>query len=237
MEVTIVTMSKIKLTYFDIEGAAEKVRLALVLTGTEFHDERISFDDWSELKPKTKFGQVPMMKMPDGKEVAQSAAMLRWVGRSYDSVLGGSLYPQDIPSMFAIDETLGLVDDFKQSFMPCMYMIMRPQAFGYPADIDGATKGKIINKLTETWKAEKLPDFMKFFEENLEASGSFLCGDKPTIADCELIPILRAFTQGKYAESHDLPATLLDAYPLITTYIQRFMNIPAVAKWYGTTHA
>ena len=33
----------ITLTYFDLEAAAEKVRLALVMTGTEFEDKRISF--------------------------------------------------------------------------------------------------------------------------------------------------------------------------------------------------
>jgi glutathione S-transferase len=71
-------MSGIKLTYFNIQGAAEKVRLALVLKGVEFEDERVSFDQWSELKPKTKFGQLPMMTIGE-TEVAQSDAMLRYV--------------------------------------------------------------------------------------------------------------------------------------------------------------
>ena len=33
----------IKVTYFNIAGAAEKVRLALVMCGKEFQDERINF--------------------------------------------------------------------------------------------------------------------------------------------------------------------------------------------------
>eukprot|EP00529_Nitzschia_sp_RCC80_P039198 CAMPEP_0113493720 /NCGR_PEP_ID=MMETSP0014_2-20120614/28737_1 /TAXON_ID=2857 /ORGANISM="Nitzschia sp." /LENGTH=56 /DNA_ID=CAMNT_0000387591 /DNA_START=118 /DNA_END=285 /DNA_ORIENTATION=+ /assembly_acc=CAM_ASM_000159 len=49
---------KIKLTYFDIEGAGEPVRLALVMSGAEFEDDRIKFPDWGALKPKTPYGQL-----------------------------------------------------------------------------------------------------------------------------------------------------------------------------------
>ena len=38
--------TSIKLTYFDIEGAAEKVRLALVIAGVPFEDDRIEFSKW-----------------------------------------------------------------------------------------------------------------------------------------------------------------------------------------------
>merc|ERR1712118_86554 len=51
----------IKLTYFGIEGAAEKVRLALHIGKMAFEDERIDRDAWADLKPKTKFGQLPLM--------------------------------------------------------------------------------------------------------------------------------------------------------------------------------
>jgi hypothetical protein len=39
-------MPTYKLTYFNIAGAAEKVRLAFVLAGIEFEDHRIAFDEW-----------------------------------------------------------------------------------------------------------------------------------------------------------------------------------------------
>lgn len=38
-------MSTIKLTYFDIDGAAEQVRMALHLNGVAFEDVRVAFDD------------------------------------------------------------------------------------------------------------------------------------------------------------------------------------------------
>ena len=34
------------LTYFNIEGLAEKVRLAFLLTGTDFEDKRINGEEW-----------------------------------------------------------------------------------------------------------------------------------------------------------------------------------------------
>ena len=58
-------MTKIKLTYFDIEGAAEPVRLALALAGKEYEDDRVKFPDWKDLKPKTPYGQLPVMTIDD----------------------------------------------------------------------------------------------------------------------------------------------------------------------------
>ena len=84
---------KIKLTYFNSEGAAEKVRMAFVLGGVEFEDERIdSKSDREALKPKTKFGQLPMMTIggDGGESWAQSGGMLR-----YPSMLVGLYLTED----------------------------------------------------------------------------------------------------------------------------------------------
>ena len=80
---------KITLTYFNVEAAAEKVRLALVMTGTPFEDKRINFEEWGAMKPTTPYGQLPLMTITnaDGstKTFAQSVAMMRWVARKFDS--------------------------------------------------------------------------------------------------------------------------------------------------------
>ena len=72
---------KIKFTYFDIEGAGEQARLALVLSKTPFEDHRIQFSEWGELKPKTPDGQVPLLTVDDGPVRTQSRAIVRWVGK------------------------------------------------------------------------------------------------------------------------------------------------------------
>ena len=38
-------------TYFDFPALGEAVRLALAMTGKDWEDKRISFDDFKQLKP------------------------------------------------------------------------------------------------------------------------------------------------------------------------------------------
>jgi len=70
--------AKISLTYFGIQAAAEKVRLAFHLGGVDFEDVRIAFPEWPALKPTTPYGQLPFMEIDDAPKMAQSGAMLRY---------------------------------------------------------------------------------------------------------------------------------------------------------------
>eukprot|EP01084_Bolivina_argentea_P216738 368147_1 len=218
-------MPKISITYFDIEGAAEKLRLACVQNDIEFEDHRIAFADWPALKPKTVYGQVPLMTI-DGKEVAQSPAMLRWIARQGDS----SLYPRDIDKEFAIEETIALSDDLAKAWMPAMYMGMRPTAFGYPADMPKADQDALVKKLRESFLADTLPRFMRYFTEKLNATGAFLCGDSVTIADLQVLPQLRYYTKGV---ADHVPADTLKSYPVVTAWIDRMMALPKIKSWYA----
>jgi glutathione S-transferase len=72
----------IKLSYFDIEGVAEMIRLALKVQGIAFEDERVDFGDWTDhLKAKAKYGQLPLLQVDDEPVLAQSGAILRMVAR------------------------------------------------------------------------------------------------------------------------------------------------------------
>jgi len=70
--------AKISLTYFGIQAAAEKIRLAFHLGGVDFEDVRIAFPDWAALKPTTPYGQLPFVEIDDAPKMAQSGAMLRY---------------------------------------------------------------------------------------------------------------------------------------------------------------
>ena len=109
-------MHKIKLTYFDIEGAAEPTRLALALAGQEYEDDRVNFSDWPEMKPKTPYGQLPLMTIDDGPVKTQSMAMLRWVG----ATLSKSLYPLD--KIYDVEEAIGVIEDMNKAWQPGMYL-------------------------------------------------------------------------------------------------------------------
>jgi hypothetical protein len=41
---------KFKLSYFDLRGRAEIIRLIFAASGVKYDDNRISFDNWPELK-------------------------------------------------------------------------------------------------------------------------------------------------------------------------------------------
>lgn len=82
---------KLKLTYFPFGGRAAPIRLALLAGKIDFEDHRLSFPEFGAAKAAGvfKFGQLPCLEV-DGEQVAQSDAILRYVGR-----LGG-FYPEDL---------------------------------------------------------------------------------------------------------------------------------------------
>jgi len=84
------SIPSLKLTYFDIEGVAEQIRLTLKVQGILFEDERISFDEWPQMKAKTRFGQLPVLSIDGGPPVSQSGAILRLCARLKSNY---NLYP------------------------------------------------------------------------------------------------------------------------------------------------
>jgi glutathione S-transferase len=73
-----------RLTYFDMRGRAEAIRLVLHLTGTGFEDRRVTAaKDWADLAPRTPFGLLPLYET-DTLELCQSHAILRHLGRESD---------------------------------------------------------------------------------------------------------------------------------------------------------
>ena len=92
----------IVLSYFPIHGAAERVRLALWLGGIAFDDVRVPLAEWPKLKSQTPYGQLPIMSIDGGPYIAQSGAMLQYVGK-----LAPKLCPTD--RFIKVQEAIGLV--------------------------------------------------------------------------------------------------------------------------------
>jgi len=93
----------LKLTYFDIQGVAEKVRLALVLGKIPFEDVRVQMADWPALKASTPYGQLPMMSIDGAEPMAQSDAMLRYAGTLATQVRHPSILPPSLPPLTRIN--------------------------------------------------------------------------------------------------------------------------------------
>jgi glutathione S-transferase len=77
-------MPRYKLTYFDFSGSrGEECRLALHLAGERFEDDRLARDAWATRKPTTPYGSLPVLTIEGKGELAQSNAILSYVGRAH----------------------------------------------------------------------------------------------------------------------------------------------------------
>ena len=154
---------KIKLSYFDIEGIAEKIRLALKIGNLDFVDERVSFAQWPELKAKSPFGSLPIMTIDDSPPITQSYAMLRYIGRLTN------MYPVEPELALRIDEVCGLQEDLSRAIFPSGLIVRNPQALGYPSDISQEERTKIQAKVRAALVAEggDFPRFLGYFEGSL----------------------------------------------------------------------
>ncbi|CAH1248716.1 HPGDS [Branchiostoma lanceolatum] len=85
-------MPAYKLTYFNVRGRGELIRLLFAAGEIPYEDVRIEGDSWPELKPKTPMGQVPILEF-DGQVICQSMAIARFVAREA-GLLGKTLLDQ-----------------------------------------------------------------------------------------------------------------------------------------------
>jgi len=211
----------IKLTYFQAEGRAEKIRLAFVLGKIAFEDNRIAGEQWPTVKAQAKFGQVPLIEI-DGVQYAQSSALLRYAGR----VAG--LYPQDPLEALRVDEVIGLTEDVGASFGG-------QYAIRGNSSLTEEQKKEQLQAFFDKVAAETLPKFLGFFDKvaaaNTTGSG-FLVGTSVTLADVVVYAQFRPVMEGQVPVSK----TIFDAHPALTAHYAKISAIPEVQAWYSKTH-
>lgn len=237
------TTPKIKLEYFPISGVVERVRLALAMNDIPFdvgatptcalptlshslpQDVRIPFNsEWLERKKTAKYGQLPIMTLPDGREIYQSDAMLRWAGARGK----GDLYPCDPDVRLKVDEALGVAADLVREWRPCIYVGMKPEKFG----VDPAAKDATVKVLRENFMGEPMGRYMGFIKDMIDANGgTFLTGDFITIADLDMYVSVRYYSLGV---ADHVPKDCLDAYPEVKAWIARVEAEPRVAAYYAS---
>ncbi len=75
--------ARAKLTYFDMRGRGETIRLILRATGVEFDDHRVvSAGPWSDLKTLLPFGRLPLYEAA-GVYIPESHAISRHLARGF----------------------------------------------------------------------------------------------------------------------------------------------------------
>jgi len=199
----------LKLTYFDVPGLAESVRLALHAGGIQFEDERLSNEQFAKDKAAGRFknGQVPVLDV-NGTQIAQSNAILIYAGKL------ARLYPWDPLAALKVEEALGNFDDIGAAWRP----VYREQ--------DPEKKAKLgLEIFNGAWKA-----WFGRIDATIGKNGSgYLVGDKLTIAD------LRAFILWSRLPSYDgILADYLEQFPHIVAHQKLVASDPKIAEYYAS---
>ena len=199
--------------YFNIDGLGEPIRLALAQAGVPFDDHRFKEGEFATIKPTLAFGQVPCLVV-DGREIVQTASILRYVGKVLDGT--GTLYPADAAVAQRVDAMMDQTKDMMTGRMAHKYR----ERFGF-----GSLDDKAVAEVESAWFASTLPRHLAFFEKALAESGSgWLVGSRtPTAADFLVGCQLRAFEK-TCADKVTMPAAL-------AAYTERLFALPAVAKF------
>lgn len=202
------------LLYFDIPGRGESIRIALTIAHVQFTDKRLTGDEWrSSFKPTSAWGQLPMLQLKDGTMLAQSTAILRFIGRNTDS------YPTDAKLSAHCDEFVDSVDDLAN----------KVNAVGRGLELSEKEL-----KRGEACKAGgEIYAYLQKIDQYVASHGSegHCIGKSLTIADVLLYAMTSHVVSGFF---DGVSEEVLNSFPHIQGCRRMVASIPAVAQKYTT---
>lgn len=154
-----------KLVYFGVRGRAMHIRYLMLDNGIEFEDEVITSQTWGDLKPKTIFGHLPILKDGDF-ELVQSNAILRYLARKH------GLYGQNDREAAVIDMINDQQEDMRLAYVRFIYN-----------EYDTGKQAYI----------ESLPNTLALLEKGLSRNNDgngFLVGNKVSFVDYTVFDLL-----------------------------------------------
>jgi len=192
-----------KLIYFNGRGRAEPSRLIFAYAGVHYDDHRMEGAEWPTLKPKTPFGQVPILDIDNGKTLlSQSKAIARYLGNEFN------LVPKDHIQAAKADMYIDGIDDVQKHFVP-WFMEKDP------------AKKKDIWKQLET---DHIAPFLKLYEKFLTDNGTgYFVSNSITWADLFLFDLLHGF---KTASPH-----LYDGHSKLKEFVEKIEKEPKIHAW------
>ncbi|TMS34863.1 hypothetical protein L596_002370 [Steinernema carpocapsae] len=197
-------MRTYKLTYFGGRGLGEAARMLFAFNNVPFEDVKIEEEEWIALKPKTPFGQVPVLEV-DGVELAQSFAIYRYLANEFG--LAGTT-PMERAQ---VDSVADAYKDF--AFTVLKYVLVN---FGF-AEGDAAA---LHTEVVVPEAARYLPSIVKV----LERSGSGFCV-KSGITWADM------YIAGQLYTLRQLNTETLKDYPQLEKLIENVMKHPKLEKY------
>lgn len=199
-------MSRPTLIYFDMPvSRGEECRLAFVLAGVDFEDRRIAREDWPALKPTTPFGALPVLEVEGEAPMAQSNAILTYIGRRY------GVHPSDLAEAARHEAVLAHVED------------LRALLAASGRNVDEATK----QRLREALAATTIPTWAGYVERQI-GEGPFFAGATPMVVDLKLYMGLRSLRRGVMDY---IPTTVFDAFPKLLRLYAAVEQHPRLAAF------
>lgn len=188
-----------RLTYFDVRGRAEVIRLILEETATPYTERRIQVSEWPSAKPTFPLGQVPLYE--EGElSIFHSHAIYRYLARKHG--LGGKSEAERIRCDI-VEET---------------FVDLQNELGGFYWNRDFAAK-------RDEFERDKLPLMLdKAQRIFLQNPGAYWVGDELTLGDfCawHFLDYVRPFSQRTLDQFDELSAfkARFESRPRIAAYL------------------
>ena len=196
-------MPTYKLYYGNARGRAEQIRFVFAHAGVQYEDIRLTPEQWPEFKPKTPYGQLPVLEV-DGKMLAGSGPIERFLAEQYGLAGSNTFENAEIASI------LDVVDDLAEKLAAVYF------------EKDEARKAKLKKELDET----HIPRYLGALEKRAAANNSadgWIYGAKVTYAD------FGVYLQGEYLQM--IAPNALDNYPALKKLRKSVAKLPNIARW------
>jgi len=195
----------LSLTYFDVRGRGETIRLILAYAGVQYQDIRmpIGSETFTLLKPSLRYGQLPRLTIGD-EELYQSMAIARYLAREHRLVGGNNLENAQV------DEVVDTICDLENAAYTALFTK------------DPAAKDEKLGEVLGT----KVPETLLRLEKLLTSrGGQFFAGNCLTWAD---LHFLHFVDQAIGISNND---QLLEPVPKLKSSVSRVRALPNIAKW------
>nr|UOU03299.1 glutathione S-transferase sigma 10 [Brachionus rubens] len=134
-----------KLTYFNLRGRGEIIRLIFAAAGAEYTDERVEFSEWPNLKPNAPLGQLPYLTIDGSVHIPQSMAIARYVAR--ETGLAGKTNLEQAQAEAIVETIMDVVNYYWANIFKIEDANEKAEAFKSFLLDQGAKGAKSVEKL------------------------------------------------------------------------------------------
>ena len=211
------------LQYFPIPALGEPIRLMYHLAGLKLNDVRIKGLEWKELKSKMPASQMPVLTLRSGKQMTQSRAIVRLLGRIAADE-GVALYPpNDATTAYAIDEITDMCMDIQRGLA---------STFSLDGDARKAARQSLFHEGGKCIEAAQgLESMLGRYSEAGGGNGApFAVGSTLSTADIFIFTWLNSMRCGFL---DDVDPDFLRAFPNMARVVKAVASHPQVMSYYA----